>query len=90
MQKVYKSRANFNIDGTTELQMDMFLVDVVSIDLLAEEPNPPLLSKETVASQNTHESSDEDNLEVAAEVVPPILLKSRVTKHYDPFSIEKV
>jgi len=90
MQKVHKSRANFGTDGTTELQMDMLPVDVVGIDLLAEEPNPPLPSKETVASQNTHDSGDEDDPEVTAEMAPPTPSKSRVTKRYDPLTVEKV
>ncbi|KAJ5308076.1 hypothetical protein N7476_008732 [Penicillium atrosanguineum] len=91
MQKVHKSRANFGTDGTTELQMDMLPIDVVGIDLLAEEPNPPLPSQETVPSQNTHLSGDEDDdPEVAAEVPPPTPSKSRVTKRYDPLAIEKV
>lgn len=91
MQKVYKSRTNFGTDGTTELQMDMLPVDVVGIDLFAEEPNPPLPSQETVPSQNTHQSGDEDDdMEVAAEVPPPTPSKSRVTKRYDPLAIEKV
>lgn len=91
MQKVHKSRANFGTDGTTELQMDMLPIDVVGIDLLAEEPNPSLQSQETVPSQNTHHSGDEDDdPEVAAEVPPPTPSKSRVTKRYDPLAIEKV
>ena len=91
MQKIHKSRANFGTDGTTELQMDMLPIDVVGIDLLAEEPNPPLPSQETIPSQSTHHSGDEeDDPEVAAEAPPPTPSKSRVTKRYDPLAIEKV
>ncbi|KAJ5684029.1 uncharacterized protein N7477_000374 [Penicillium maclennaniae] len=91
MQRIHKSRANFGTDGTTEFQMDMLPIDVVGIDLLAEEPNPPLPSQETVPSQNTHQSGDEDDdLEVATEGPPPTPSKSRVTKRYDPLAIEKV
>ncbi|KAJ5211918.1 uncharacterized protein N7498_003564 [Penicillium cinerascens] len=90
MQKIHKSRANFGTDGTTELQMDMLPIDVVGIDLLAEEPNPPLPSQETMPSQSTHHSGDEEDPEVAAEAPPPTPSKSRVTKRYNPLAIEKV
>lgn len=91
LQKVYKSRANFGTDGMTELQMDMLPIDVVGLDLFAEEPNPPLPSQETLPSQGTLPSGDEeDEAEVAAEAPPPTPSKSRVTKRYDPLAIEKV
>lgn len=91
LQKVYKSRANFGTDGLSELQMDMLPIDVVGLDLLAEEPNPPLPSQETLPSQGTVTSGDEeDEAECAAEMPPPTHSKSRVTKRYDPFAIEKV
>lgn len=91
LQKVYRSRANFGTDGITELQMDMLPIDVVGLDLLAEEPNPPLPSQEVIPSQNTLHSGDEgDDPEVTTEAAPPTPSKSRVTRRYDPFAIEKV
>lgn len=91
LQKVYKSRANFGTDGLPELQMDMLPIDVVGLDLLAEEPNSPLPSQGTLHSQGTMASGDEeDEAEGAAEMPPPTPSKSRVTKRYDPFTIEKV
>ena len=89
LQKVYRSRANFGTDGTTELQMDMLPIDVVGIDLLAQEPNPLPPTQESAPSQNAGGEEDDDP-EVAAETAPPTPSKTRVTKGFDPFSIEKV
>lgn len=91
LQNVYKSRANFGTDGITELQMDMLPIDVVGLDLFAEEPNPPLLSEDPQPSQGTLPSGDEeDEAEIAAEAPPPTPSKTRVARSYDPLAIEKV
>ncbi|KAJ5574095.1 uncharacterized protein N7459_008522 [Penicillium hispanicum] len=91
MQKVYRSRASFGTDGMNEVQMDILPIDVVGLDLLAEEPNPPLPSQESVPSQSTHHSGDEEeDPELATEVAPPTPSKSRVTKRFDPFAIGKI
>lgn len=91
LQKVYKSRANFSTDGVTELQMDMLPIDVVGLDLFAEEPNPPLPSQETLPSQDGLPSGDEeDEAEITAEAPPPTPSKPRATRPYDPLAIEKV
>ncbi|KAJ5404653.1 hypothetical protein N7465_005937 [Penicillium sp. CMV-2018d] len=85
LQKVYRSRSSFGTDAVPELQLDMLPADVVGLDLLAEEPNPPFPSETSV-----QEGEEEDDAEVAAESVPPSPSKSRVTKQFDPFSLEKV
>lgn len=91
LQNVYKSRANFSTDGTTELQMDMLPIDVVGLDLFAEEPNPPLPSQEALPSEGAQLSSDEeDETEIAADAPPPTPSKARTIKRYDPLAIEKV
>ncbi|KAJ6082961.1 hypothetical protein N7467_007096 [Penicillium canescens] len=91
LQKAYKCRSSFGTDAMPELQLDMLPIDVVGLDLLAEEPNPPLSSEEPVPSQATpQEGEEEDETEMASEQAPPTPSKSRVTKRYDPFSIEKV
>ncbi|KAJ5539726.1 hypothetical protein N7513_008058 [Penicillium frequentans] len=90
MHKVYKTRANFATDGTTELQMDMLPIDIVGLDLLAEEPNPP---EEAVPSQEMGEGDEEDDVELANEALegpPATPTKSRPKKRFDPFAIEKV
>lgn len=88
LQKIYRSRANFGTDGTTELQVDMLPIDVVGLDLLAEEPNPLPPTEENIPSQNAAE--EEDDPEIPTETAPPTPSKSRVTKRFDPFSIEKI
>lgn len=88
LQKIYRSRANFGTDGTAELQVDMLPIDVVGIDLLAEEPNPLPPSEENVPSQNA--GDEDDDPEVPTEAAPPTLSKPRATKRFDPLSIEKV
>ncbi|KAL2834919.1 hypothetical protein BDW59DRAFT_1101 [Aspergillus cavernicola] len=85
LEKVYKSRSSFSTDGLTELQFDMVPIDIVGLDLLAEEPNPPLPSQGTVAS-----GDEEDDGEGEAEVVPQSPTKKRTTKRYDPYSSEKI
>ncbi|KAA8646429.1 crossover junction endodeoxyribonuclease [Aspergillus tanneri] len=83
LQKVYKSRTSFSTDGLTELQLDYIPIDVVGLDLLAEEPNPPLHSQETTVS-------DEEEEEVLEETVPQSPAKKRVSKRYDPISSQKI
>ncbi|KAJ5174591.1 uncharacterized protein N7482_000468 [Penicillium canariense] len=91
LQKVYKSRVCFGTDGLVELQIDILPIDVVGLDLMAEEPNPPLPSQETEPSQGTVQSGDEeDDAEIAADGPPPTPSKSRVTKRYDIYAIQKV
>ncbi|KAI9036299.1 crossover junction endodeoxyribonuclease [Aspergillus affinis] len=85
LQKVYKSRTSFSTDGLTELQLHFVPIDVVGLDLFAEEPNPPLPSQETAA---TVSGDEEDVLEEPA--VPQSPVKKRVTKRYDPLAPEKI
>ncbi|KAG0153501.1 hypothetical protein PDIDSM_2153 [Penicillium digitatum] len=85
LQKVFRSRSSFGTDGIPELQLDMLPADVVGLDLLAEEPNPPFPSE-----TSAQEGEEEEDKELAAESAPPAPSKSRVTKRFDPFSLEKV
>ena len=86
LRKVYKSRTSYSTDGLTELQVEVIPINVVGLDLFAEEPNPRLPSQETTAS------SDEvdDDPEAPAESAPQSPVKKRVTKRYDPYSPEKM
>lgn len=85
LQKVYKSRTSFNTDGLSELQFDMIPIDIVGLDLLSEEPNPPLPSQGTAAA-----SGDEEEGEGETGVVPQSPTKKRTPKRYNPYSTEKV
>ncbi|KXG46517.1 DNA repair protein (XPGC) [Penicillium griseofulvum] len=85
LQKVYRCRSSFGTDAVPELQLDMLPADVVGLDLLAEEPNPPAPSQSSV-----QEGEEEEDQEIATGSPPPTPSKSRVTKRFDPFSLEKV
>ncbi|ODM14924.1 hypothetical protein SI65_09676 [Aspergillus cristatus] len=89
LRKVYKSRASYSTDGLTELQVDVIPINVVGLDLFAEEPNPPLPSQ---ASEEAAASGDEvdDDPEAPAESAPQSPVKKRVTKRYDPYAPEKM
>ncbi|KAL3466160.1 hypothetical protein BJX64DRAFT_22949 [Aspergillus heterothallicus] len=87
LHKVYKSRTSFSTDGLTELQLDMVPVDIVGLDILAEEPNPPLPSQGTTASGDEGEDGE---VEAEAELTSKSPTKKRATKRYDPYATEKV
>lgn len=91
LQKVYKSRVSFGTDGMTELQIDMLPIDVVGLDLMAEEPNPPLPSLETEPSLDTAQiEGEEDEAELAADEPQPTTSKTRATKRYDVYAVQKM
>lgn len=88
LRKVYKARVSYGTDGTTELQVGFIPIDVVGLNILEEEPNPPLPSQETVPS-----GDEEEGIEVPPEPaasVPSSPAKKRVTKRYDPYVPEKM
>lgn len=85
LQKVHKNRNHFSTDGLTELQLDFVPIDVVGLDLFAEEPNPPLPSQESAATMSEDE---EDVLE--EPTVPQSPIKKRATKRYDILASEKI
>lgn len=86
LQKVYKTRASYSTDGLPELQLDFIPIDIVGLDLFAEEPNPPLPSQETAGSGE----EEEEDLDIPADPAPPSPVKKRVTKRYDPYAPEKI
>lgn len=90
LNKVYKSRTSFSIDGLPEVQLDMVPIDVVGLDLMAEEPNPPPPSTPLTSQETVELGEDEDDPEVPAESAPQSPTKKRVTKRYDPYSTEKI
>lgn len=90
LSKVYKSRTSFSTDGLPEVQVDMVPIDVVGLDLMAEEPNPPLPSTPLASQENVELGEDEDDPEVPAELAPQSPTKKRTTRRYDPYSTEKI
>lgn len=88
LQKVYKARVSYSTDGMTELQVDYIPIDVVGLDILEEEPNPPLASQETVPSGDEEEDADTTSNPPAS--APPSPVKKRATKRYDPYASEKM
>lgn len=88
LRKVFKARVSYGTDGTTELQVEFIPIDVVGLNILEEEPNPPLPSQETVPS-----GDEEEGIEVPQESTtwaPPSPVKKRATKRYDPYVPEKM
>jgi Holliday junction resolvase YEN1 len=86
LQKIYKSRTSFSTDGLTELQLEIVPIDVVGLNLLAEEPNPPIPSQETTIVSG----DEEDDVEVYTEATVQSPTKKRTAKRFDPYAAEKV
>ncbi|KAF7182761.1 hypothetical protein CNMCM7691_002422 [Aspergillus felis] len=86
LQKIYKSRTSFSTDGLTELQLEIVPIDVVGLDLLAEEPNPPIPSQETTIVSG----DEEEDVEVYTEATVQSPTKKRTAKRFDPYAAEKV
>lgn len=92
LQKAYKSRVSFGTDGMIELQIDMLPIDVVGIDLMAEEPNPPLPEAEP-SSEAAQPGGEDDDAESGADEPQPepeTASKTRVTKRYDIYTVQKI
>ncbi|CAG7925723.1 unnamed protein product [Penicillium olsonii] len=88
--KVYKSRSSFATDAMPELQLDMLPVDVVGLDLLAEELPPPVNMGSAPSQGILNEEGDDEDPDLADSMAPTTPSKSRVTKKYDPFSVGKI
>ena len=88
VQKIYRSRTSFATDGLSELQLDMVPIDVVGLDVMAEEPNPPLSTP--ITSQETVDLNEDEEDDGPAESVQQSPTKKRVTKPFDPYATEKV
>ncbi|RHZ49448.1 crossover junction endodeoxyribonuclease [Aspergillus thermomutatus] len=86
LRKIYKSRTSFSTDGLTELQLEIVPIDVVGLNLLAEEPNPPIPSQETTIVSG----DEEDEVEVYTEATVQSPTKKRTAKRFDPYAAEKV
>ncbi|EPS30152.1 hypothetical protein PDE_05102 [Penicillium oxalicum 114-2] len=92
LQKVYKTRASFGTDGMTEFQVDMLPIDVVGLDLMAEEPNPPPSIPVASSAQDLDQAEgEEDEAEPAADnAQSATTAKPRATKRYDVYDVQKI
>ncbi|KAL1971285.1 hypothetical protein VTN77DRAFT_237 [Rasamsonia byssochlamydoides] len=89
LQRVYKSRMHYSTDGLSQLQLDIVPVDVVGLDLNAEEPNPP---PQQGSQQEAKELGDEEEeADADAEPAAPIVSGFKMPKkRYDPYEPEKI
>ncbi|EED19467.1 Rad2-like endonuclease, putative [Talaromyces stipitatus ATCC 10500] len=90
LQRIYRSRMHFSTGCIPQVQVEMIPVDVVGLDLDAEEPNPPPeWSQATEPSTQPAEDEDEADAEaVPADAQAP---KYHIPKHpYNPFEPEKI
>ncbi|OKL63354.1 hypothetical protein UA08_01538 [Talaromyces atroroseus] len=90
LQKIYRSRAHFSTGCIPQVQLEVIPIDIVGLDLDAEEPNPP-----PELSQLTEPGSQpiEDEDEAPTEPGHTEGLSSKVylpKKPYDPFEPEKI
>ena len=85
LQDIHKTRTSYYTDGLVELHVDIVPVDVVGLDLAAEEPNPPLILPEAA-----HSDGEEEGKETVVEAMVQSYRKPRVSKPYDPYASEKI
>ncbi|CRG92540.1 Flap endonuclease GEN homolog 1 [Talaromyces islandicus] len=93
LQRAYRSRMHFITGGTPQLQVEMIPLDVVGLDLGAEEPNPPPESSQIMqpGSQATEAGDDEEDS--AAEAEPSVKTPLGIQlpkKIYNPSEPEKI
>ncbi|CAG8404094.1 unnamed protein product [Penicillium salamii] len=89
-QRVYKTRSSFATDGMPELQLDMLPVDVVGLDILAEERSPDANVNSVPSQGNLNDDFEDEDPDLANTTAPQTASKSRVTRTYDPYSIGKI
>ena len=90
LQDIHRSRMSFRTDGLVELQVDMVPIDVVGLDLAAEEPNPPLVLPEAVPEVEEEAKGESEGTETVIEAVAQPHRKPAITKPYDPYVYEKI
>jgi holliday junction resolvase YEN1 len=90
LQRIYRSRAHFSTGCIPQVQLEMIPVDIVGLDLDAEEPNPPPeLSQPTEPGSQPIE--DEDETAAEAGTIEGLALKLQLPKKpYNPFESEKI
>lgn len=90
LQRIYRSRMHFSTGCVPQVQLEMIPVDIVGLDLDAEEPNPPPeCSQVTESGSQPVEDEDETDAETGQTGGPaPKFQLSK--KPYDPFEPEKI
>ncbi|KAL2008141.1 hypothetical protein VTN00DRAFT_8123 [Thermoascus crustaceus] len=84
LRRVYKSRTHMSTDGLSELQFEIVPIEIVGLDLFAEEPNPK-------PQQEAVEQLDDEDLELVDEpTAQSTATDKRAAKFYDPYQPEKV
>lgn len=91
-QKVYKSRKHYSTDGLSQLQLDMVPIDIVGLDLEAEEPNPPSQSALSQTGPSQAVDNEEDpEIDCEGEVdLPTPSISGKPRKWYNPYETEKI
>ncbi|KAJ5092909.1 hypothetical protein N7456_008770 [Penicillium angulare] len=92
LRQIFRTRANFGTDGTTEMQVDILPIDVVGIDLLAEEPTPLPPTEESMPAEDIVQEDEEEELEIPGDEPPstPSKSQTRAKKRYDPMAVGKI
>lgn len=95
LQRVYRSRMHYSTDGTPQLQLEIVPIDVVGLDLDAEEPNPPTQSSQMTepGSQATGAADDEDDVGAEGDLLAQNTITTELQtpkKRYDPYEPEKI
>jgi holliday junction resolvase YEN1 len=82
LQHVHRSRTHYSTDGASQLQFEIVPIDVVGLDLNAEEPNP----------SPQQELTDTEEGEALGSAVDQAVQepKARQPAKYNPYSPEKV
>lgn len=83
LRRVYKSRTHMSTDGLSQLQFEIVPIEIVGLDLFAEEPNPK-------PQQEAVEQLDDEDPELIDEPTAQSTVTEKRPKCYDPYQPEKV
>ncbi|KAL2002819.1 hypothetical protein VTN02DRAFT_5774 [Thermoascus thermophilus] len=83
LRRVYKSRTHMSTDGLSQLQLEIVPIEIVGLDLFAEEPNPK-------PQQEAVEQLDDEDPESTDEPTAQSTATDKRPKFYDPYQPEKV
>ncbi|KAL1857848.1 hypothetical protein Plec18170_003072 [Paecilomyces lecythidis] len=86
-QRVYKSRTHWSTDGMPQLQIDMVPIDVVGLDLEAEEPNPPLPQQQEIQGSEDVIDDEDGDSEAEAQGSQGSQRPAKIYNPYEPMKI---